>query len=289
MNNTEVREKKSFTVREETVIIRPIARLRNKLVDSLEHEAAFLYKNADNRFCLPIDTQGNLVNPFSSKEEQEWLEDRLDLDLNPYKIEKNYWHKHRVVLDKRPLNLKLSNPKHYLDYLILKTNKQVIAPSLEEQFNKATYRYVMSNAGSELKEVVKKADLEIEAYMALGKLRDSKEDMLNFLRIYGKKVSKDSKIEFLVNELKKIIEQDLETFLNIIRDKDNYEMKLFIADCTDAGIINSRGKQYFLPGGDSLCGEGSVSVLSEAIKYLKNPANEELYLNLKTRLENAKD
>lgn len=289
MESIEVREKVKFTGIEKSVIVKPIKRLRGGLVDDVNHEAAFLFGTSGIDYKLPFDLQGNLINPFSSKEEQEWLEKELDLDLNFHKIKDNFWKTHKVTLKKDDVKLNLKNPKHYLDYILLKANKLFIASSLEEQFDKVTYRYVFMDEADEVKQVVKKADLEMEAYMALGVLRNSKEDMLNFLSIYGKKVSKESKIDFLFMEIKKIVESDLENFLNIIRDKGNYEVKLLIANCVEAGILTKKNRQYFQIGGDPLCEVGQTSTLEYAIKYLKEPINEELLLNLKTRLENTKE
>lgn len=281
--------KKRFTPEDKVIVVKPIMRSRNSLITDPDHEAFFLFGTATITYCLPVDRHGNLQNPFQSKEEQEWLEKELDVDLNFHKVKDNYWHKARVKLGKDLRKLNLRNPKDYIDFLILRANSLYVAPNGESITNKATYRYALVSEEFETNQSEKKADLQIEAYMALGKLRDDKDAMVNFLKVYGRKVSDVSKRPFLVAELKKIIESDLNGFLDIVRDKENYEMKLLIAQAVECQAINKQGRKYHLPGGDDLCGPGDVPVLENVVKYLQNPANQDMLTMLKARINNAKE
>lgn len=286
---TEEIEVKKFKPPTNKIIVKPIMRARNPLVSDPKHEAFFLFGSASIDYCLPTDRHNNLINPFTSKAEQHWLEKELDLDLNYHKAKDNYWNVIKVRLGKDNKILNLQNPKHYIEYLLLRANKLYIAPSGDKMFDRATYRYALVSEEFETKKTVKSADLKIEAYKALGKLEDDKSAMLNFLKVYGNKVSKVSKKEFLLSEISKIVDEDIKGFLAVIRDKDNYELKLLIAEGVEIGAINKQGRKYFLPGGDPLCGEGDSPILKNVIEYLKSPAQQDIYTTIKARVENSKD
>jgi hypothetical protein len=282
-------EKGSFVIPSKTVVVKPILRARNPLISDPEHEAFFLFGNATRDYCLPVDRQGNLISPFTSKEEQTWLEEELDVDLNYHKAKNNFWHTFKVKLGKDIKRLNLENPKHYLEYIMLKANKQEIAPDGDSMSNKATYRYALVSEEFETKKRVTTADMKIEAYMELGKLKDDKQAMIDFLRVYGKKVSDQSKKDFLVDEIQKIIDDNIEAFLGVVKDKENYELKLLIERAVDCGAVIKRGREYFLQGGDPLSGAGDKSILSNVLIYLKAKANQDILLNIQTRVKNAKD
>jgi hypothetical protein len=69
-----------------------------------------------------------------------------------------------------------------------------------------TYRYMITSVDEEIKTKSSDTDNKIEAYIALGELRNSKDDMINFLKVYGKKVSTASKPEFLQGQIKDIFD-----------------------------------------------------------------------------------
>lgn len=285
----ETKEVTTFRPKEEAIIVKPIMRSRNPLVSDPEHEAFFLVGSATIDYCLPLDQHGNLLNPFTSKEEQAWLEKELDLDLNIHKTSNNYWKKFKVRLGKDAKRLDLRNPKNYIEYLVLKANRLFIAPDGDSMNDRATYRYALVSEEFETKKTVKKSDLLMEAYMVLGDLRKDKQDMMNFLKVYGKKVAPHSKEEFLFTQLQNILDSDIEGFLAVAHDKDNYEFRLLIAEAVEAGAIIKEGRKYSLPGGDLLCNPGEVATLQNAVKYLKYPGNQDLLTAIKARVENAKD
>lgn len=283
------KEATTFNGRKEVVVVKPIMRSRNPLISDPEHEAFFLVGTSTVSYSLPVDRQNNLVNPFSSKAEQDWLEKELDLDLNVHKRKDNYWHKFRVRLGKDNRRLDLNNPKDYIEWLVLRANNLYIAPTGESMGDRATYRYALVSEEFETKKSVKRADLEIDAYMHLGKLKDDKEAMLNFLKVYGKKVSPQSKENFLFTELRKLIDTDIDGFLNVAKDKENYDLRLLIANAVEVGAVLKDGRKYSLPGGDDLCAKGEVPTLLNVVNYLKHPGNQDILTALKARVENAKD
>lgn len=285
----EVKTIEGFVVSDKKIIVKPIMGMRNQLVNDPNHEAYFLFGNACIDYRLPVDSNNNLINPFSSKDEQAWLEKQLDLDLNIYKQKKdNYWIKHKVRLGKNPRTLVLSNPKDYIDYLILKANKLWIAPDGESQKKKASYRYALVTEEYETQTVVSKSDKKKKAYKEAGNMEaKGTETMVNFLKTYGKRVDPKSKEPFLIAEIDKIIEEDLDGFLKIVGDSD-YELRLLLANAVEIGAINKKGRSYTLPGGDGLCGVGEVPTIENAIVYLKNPMNRDVLDMLRTRVKAGK-
>mgnify|MGYP003630433224 CR=1 FL=1 len=283
-------EAKTFAPPKEVVVVEPIMRARNPLVDDPEHEAYFLFHTAKIEYSVPLDRQGNIHNPFKSKEEQLWLEIELDTDLNIHKKVDNFWKSHKVRLGKTPRKLHLENPKDYVDYLVLRANPMFVAPTAATMKDKATYRYAMVKEGYKIKERAVKAGSKKTAYKGAARLEaEGREAMIDFLRVYGKKVSPASKIDFLVGQIDEIVETDMEGFLTIIEDKDNYEIKLLLELALECSAITKTGRKYFLPGGDPLCGTGDVSTLSVVIEYLKSPANGDILDMITARVENAKD
>jgi hypothetical protein len=270
------------------VVVKPIMRMRNPMVSDPEHEAYFLFGTSSIDYTLPTDRNNNLINPFSCKEEQEWLEKNLDADLNIYKKKDNFWHTHKVRLSKDERKLNLANPKDYLDYLILKANKLQIAPNGESMMKRATYRYALVSEEFEVLSQVKSSDKKKAAYKAAARLEEKgKDTMINFLKVYGKRVSPDTKKEFLISQIDQIIEEDINGFLAIVEDKD-YGLKLIIAEAVDAGLVIKKGRLYYLPGGDGLCGAGETPTIEAAVRFLNEPKNADILQNWEAKLQARK-
>lgn len=286
----EVKEakKEGFIISDKKIIVKPILRVRNPLITDPEHEAYFLFGNATTDYRVPVDRNNTLINPFTSKEEQAWLEKELDVDLNIYKRKENYWVKHKVRLGKEERKLDLSNPKDYLDYLVLRSNPLYIAPDGDSMKKKATYRYAMVSEEYETQTIVKASDKKKMAYKEAAKLEErGKEAMINFLKVYGHRVSPETKEAFLIAQIDKIVEDDIESFLKIVVDKD-YEIRLLITNAVEVGAVNKKGRIYSLPGGDGLAGVGEVATIENAVAYLKQPANADVINMLRARIKAGK-
>lgn len=294
-----IKEEVKFRGKQEKLVVKPIlTRPVNPNVTDPEHEAYFLFATATRDYVLPVDRHNRLINPFESEEERKWLESELSVDLNINKPEDNYWYKFKVKLGKEPKQLDLTRPKDYLEYLVLKCNKKDIAPlGTEQKFYLATQKYAITKEGDDIKDVAKKANKASEAWRAFGKIEDDKQAMVDFLRVYGQtttvvgtkkaKVSTNVKKEILVSMIHEIIENDIDGFLSIIRSKDDYELKILIANAVEVGAINKENRRYFLLGGDAMCEEGLISTLDNAVNWLKQPKNQEVLLVIKNRVENA--
>ena len=268
--------------------VQPVQRAINSMIQDPAHEAYFLFGNSTNEYVLPRNTSGYLVNPFTSPEEQAWLEGILELDLNYHK-KNSEWEKVKVILGKDAIILDMANPRDYMNYLILLAIKRAIAPNGTVQKKKLSYRYVMLAEDFEVKEKAKIVNSTKDAYMFLGKLQADKQSMLDFLTVYGKGVDDQSTKGFLTGAIDDIMKDDLEGFLEIARDKDNYTMRLMIQQAVKLNVIILTGREYSLPGGDKLADKGMVATLENAMAYLQAAENQDILMTLEARVKNAKD
>jgi hypothetical protein len=270
-------------LKNEKVTVTPIFRRGNWLPKG--HDGEFMFTGAKQRFCVPRLPNGALADPLTEDERKffESAEGGLSLkpgDLSVYKKDDNYWERMEIVLDKNGVTLDLSNPMDYIRYAILRANKHLIAPTLSEALKKASYKFALVKDEEKHVSKVKSADKNKEAWMEFGKISDSPERMMNFLKVYGKNVAKNSKRDFLVGQISDIIEIDIDGFLKVITD-ENYSIKCFIHTCIDKGVVIREGKtNYYIP---SL--EAKFNNLFELINYLNNIENQESYLRLQALCE----
>lgn len=269
------------------VYLKPVPR-GGKMVNDPNHIAYFQYEGASNWFQLPKDKRNVLVNPFRSEEEKRFFEQELDVDLNIHKKkEENFWTTFFVkVVKNRQLmvsgyKLDLSDPMDNLRYRVLKHQDQV-APSWDERFDRPSYRFALVDEDyEEVKENTKSQKL-IEAYTYLGSIQGSTTKMRDFLGVYnldhrtGKEIPEDAEKEWLVREVKRLIESDIDGFL-AIRDDNDWEIKKLIYDNIRSGAIIKHDRNSF-----SLVGEDVKYTFSELVHYL-NQAKEvksDTYLKL---------
>lgn len=265
------------------VKVKPIFR-KDGLAD-IGHEANFLFGSANWKVTLPLSRSGKnmLVNPFNSEEEKEFLENKLGVPLNPYGKD-SYFRDYTITLDKSVKTLDLSDPVQYLNFLILSANKSTIRP-LNSDYGSREQKYKMVTEDFETAKTAKKANNMFEAYARYGEMRNSKIKLRNFLRAFGKRVT-NQPLEWMQAEVQKIINDDIDGFLKIV-DNPKYEKIVFIEDAWHCGAIVKKDGKYTTVDGDQLAFDGKVNNLEGAIEYLFADENQQLYLIIKDRIENA--
>ena len=248
------------------VRVMPVVRPNGFITDP-EHEAAFLVGPATNNYTAPMGRNGGIISPLT-KEEREVLEAVMQKDLSPYKEKDNFWKEYKVRLGKDTRTLRLDNPKEYIEYKLLLANTDRIAPDPKEAKRKRTYKYMIVSEDHELDtRLGAQAKLQ-EAYKFFGKIEDNNEEMISFLKIYGKKVPHDATAKWLKDEIGKIISENIGVFLDIARD-ENRKTKLLILQAVDAGVVVKDGRKFFLQGGEPLSAPGEVPLIDAAVKFLK--------------------
>jgi hypothetical protein len=162
----------------------------------------------------------------------------------------------------------------------LLVNSEEIASSLEElrHKKKPTYKYVLVDTEEESKVASKEADIEEHAWSNYGEIKNDRSKMFDVLRIYGKKPSKDATDDFLRAQIKTMLKDNPAEFVSITNDP-NLEVKLLIEKAISKGAISRKTNSYSLPGGDKI-----GTTLFEAAEWLSKPENQEIYLNIQTKV-----
>jgi|TARA_R110002167_G_scaffold10659_15_gene48356 hypothetical protein len=285
-----IAKKVKFSLPNEKVTIEIVNRPRGPIKDP-KHEAFQLYGNATIDVCVPQDRQGNLIDPLTV-DEREFFEDRsrsgMPFDVGELSVHnkknENYWYTVLIKLDKNKRILDLSNPKDYLDYKVLLANRELIAPSGEEQMNKVTYRFAIIRADYMEKTTLSEADSNERAWTKFGEIRNDRSTMSNILKNYGRSAGEDATDDFLRTEITKLIKNDIKRFLEVAEDK-LLEDKIFIHKAVRAGAIKIVHGKYELPGGDKLAEKSEVANMVNAIAFIKQPENQEIYANIKERVD----
>ena len=275
------------------VTVKPVMRSRGLIKDP-NHEAFFLFANSTIEFGAPKDKYMNLICPLT-EEEREFFEDKERSgmsfnpgDLSPFKETNNFWDKTKFRYGKDEKTLDLGNPRDYIEYKVLIANRDKVAPSYAERGNKKTYRFMIVSEDSVINERRSLSDKKKSAYKLFAKMDEDRQKMLDFLTVYGKRVDPNSKIDFLVTEIDKIVENDLDGFLKVAEDK-NLQLKLLIEKAVEYGIINKDGRKYFLNGGDPLAAPGKSSTIENVVEYLEDKSNQDIKLHIQAQVNAAKD
>ena len=247
------------------------------------HDGEFMYTGTNWSTDLVRDKNTNRWKNILSVEEQAELERILDMkpgDLSVQKKDNEFWAKFRVKLDKEGKTLDLSDPWDFLAYKVLQVHPQ-IAPNLDVINHNGAYKFVLVDEDLVLGEKVTKSKMRQKAYKHFGKIEESVQDMQWLIRIVTGKRTNSTKLDFLQGEVEKLIENNLESFINAIDDA-NYTTKVFLETCIDKNLIekNHLG-EYRLKGiSDAFAGN-----LEEAVQFMLSPKNNDIVLKLKANIK----
>jgi hypothetical protein len=270
-----------FKLPTKKVIVRPLKKPTGFIPDT-NHVASFLAPGAKRRYVVPMRRDGKLQNILTDAE-KKYFEDPsasgLDFkegDLSVYKAG-GFWSTFEVMLGKDDLTLDLSNPFDYFKWKVLQANKTQVASSMATSRQRVTYKYVLIDEEVQHVFEAKEADAEERAWERFGEIKNSSSSMVDVLSVYGRKVSAESTIEFLKAEVKRIIKSNdgVRKFLDIVEDP-HFATKLLINKAIKTGALRKEKTSYFLDTGDRI-----GLTLGEAVEYLEDPMNTEVY----TRLE----
>lgn len=277
-------------LRNERVIVRHIFK-QSGLFDNPKHVfAGGMAENAIKTFCVPrLARTGNLCNVLTN-DEKTYLEEVLGLPMNALSIYKqgkdNFWINRVVRLGKEDNILDLSNPEQYIDYKILLTNKDRIAPSLSamEDNPKATYEFVIINENDETKKAKQHMSSIQRCYKEFGKIEDDA-DVLRLLveTISGRPTTKGTKLDWLQTKINEYIQGDSKLFLKLVTDP-LLSTKVLIKKGIDEGLIQKKNNLLYM-NGEALCEYGEESTFNNAAKYLNSPKHQETLFSLQAKLK----
>lgn len=282
----EVKEQKTkmeFKLPNKKVKVSPIRRKGGFLHPS--HAASFLFGGASVRYGTPIIAKDRPIKVLTN-EEEAFLSKALDRDLSVYKKkEDNYWLKHQVQLKDEVRILDLSDPQDYLDYKLLLSLKDDIAPDGASKFKKGTYRFCISEMGFEDNSRALTLENKIKGYKFAEKLfNHGIEGMSDFLTAYyfakpGKRVPENATAAWLKSEIDKVLEEDLTGFLAISEDPD-FDIKLLINKAVNKRALYKDVNRYSLPDGGLI-----ATNLDDLLIWFKDPKNSDEVLRIEARVQ----
>jgi len=273
----------SIALKNKKIRITPITRQGGWLKPG--HDGHFMYTGTTCKLCVPQSAETHkLVDPLKelTEEEKVKLAKLMAIEVEEFNIyaKNNYWIGYEVKRDKEDSILDLSNPKDLIDYYVLKSNSDIVAPTASEKYEKGTYRFALVDLDEEVVEKRKSSDKKKEAYKALGKMENSDTRLRNFFKVYGtKRVPADATKDWMVAEIDNIIETDITGFLAIVEDS-KYDDKILISEALDVKALFKTSKGlYELPGGKI------IGTLDETIDFLRDGKNSDILLTIKARIE----
>ena len=279
-----------FTLPEEKVTIRFIKRSRGLAsdVDDSHVISGGMIEGATRKYCVPLLRNGGLKNVLTN-EEKEFFEKGHFNGLN-LSIYSDFWKTQYVSLEKLDTILDLAIPEDYLKYKILLGWGDVIAPSLSQYKaeNKGTYQFYITKDGEEIKDRSNKLQLVKTAWKAYNKIEDNKDILVSVIYLMtGKKLSDNSTMRYINTEVETLVDTRTKDFINLIEDV-NFETKTLIALAENVGIILKKNGKYETIDGMSLCKQGEIASLTNAVSYLIDPKNHEVRDLIEARVQNTK-
>jgi hypothetical protein len=221
------------------------------------------------------DTYANVL----TNAEKDYLEKILGISLSVYTKELNYWDKIKFRIGKEGIFLNLNDPEEYIKYKVLLTYTDIVCTSIEELDFKRSYRFVIVKKDDEAKQTLKKVDVTKEAYKLLGKIEDSREAMIDFLRVSNMRVTEDTSMEGLVALVSDILVKDTAKFVKTLKDP-SYETRVLIHKAMQAGEIIKKGTYYYSKDNEPLSEPNTPATLENVVLYLENNLYQEYRLHL---------
>lgn len=285
-------QEKAFTLPNEIVYVKPNYNnpgwIKNK-----NHRAFFLMEGTSMRLMAPMKRSGGIANVLT-KQEKITLENALFMkndELSVYRREDNFWETKMVTLNKDTKRLDLSDPNDYIEYKILMFNKDLVAPSIKNVKDRATYKFYIERPKEVSAIKTEKGRVNIDAWTAFGAISNDKSKIVDFLKVYGesfpahvrlKNLSEsENDIDFLRNQLSEVVEQDKELFIEVVNDP-LFEAKLLVSKCHNKGLITRFAGKYHIKDEP----KHFATSLREACEYIENEAHQDFKLTLETKLDN---
>lgn len=284
-------------LKDEVVFIKPIIRHGKMGITDPKHIACFKMEGSSDGYTIKYEglPGGGLkvVNPFSNDEERIAFEQAIGTNLNVNDKNCEYWKQYVYSITKTPqlmnlgIKLYLNEINDAIAYRVLKTWTREFAPDWDSRNDKTSYKYAFVTADYKEKKDSSSLDEAIEIGKIVEDLTKSTSRLRNFINIYYQSKNKfiemqpDSTEHQLKSELKKIIDIDKNKVIEIMNDKQIYNLRDLINTCLNKGIISRRGAaSYEIPGLDGVT--YTYKELVDQLKKWDNNGNptETLYIKL---------
>ena len=217
-------------------------------------------RTADGRYVLRL-----------SAKEKMWVQKELGIsavDLNTNIPNNPYLQALFTEMPKAGLMLDISKAKDLLIDRLLQGYSNVIAPDIASKKNKASYRYVRVFEEDELEVELAASDTRKVAYKLLGKLEESREQMIMYLLNEGKKLHPSINDRTLRGDVNKRMELSHGKFVASLEDPLFLEKGMLNMGVI-VGVIDFKSNLYFYEG-QPLALETEPATLINAALYLKD-------------------
>jgi len=178
----------------------------------------------------------------------------------------------------------------YLKYKVLLGWNSVIAPSLKvfKEAPTAAYMFYLEKEGEEANISAKGLNHTKQAWKNFAKI-ESNSDVLSavIFLMTGKITAQNAKIDYLNNEVEKIVDMKAEKFNTLMGDAQ-FETKVLISNAERAGIIKRVKGQYQTKDGLPLTAKGQPATVENVVTFINNPINNEVKELILSRLDNIK-
>lgn len=284
-------------LRNERIIVRHVPK-PGKYTDPKHVLYGGMAEGATKTYVVPRLQSGVFVNVLTNAE-KAFLEDIMGLEhdaLSIYNRVNNFWDDSnelgisRVKLKKQDNYLDLSVPDDYIRYKILLANKNYICPSLQQlqDNHKATYEYVIISEHDESSVAAESADSIVDAIELYSKYKNDAAALRGILELLDKRrISGDTKVEFLRAQIVKKIQDNSKQFINIVSDP-YFDTKILIKKAVHKGLISDRGGYLYYKDADNkhipLCNSDQEPILNNAVKFLNEPMHQELLFSIQASL-----
>jgi hypothetical protein len=292
MEKKNLAELRSKVLENKTIKVKPI--IRRKAYLKPGHDGEHTYTGCHKVHGLPFDTKKRSYrNPFRDQDEQEAFEVLLNqkegsLNLYEFKVnEPNFWGSFSIRIPKDGIELDLRNPSDALMYRVLSVNSKFAKNKQESGVAEKEYLIINEMEEKEQESALGKKKDEANDFMY--KLKKSKVQMLNTLKLLGKKPDKDASAEWLRSELYKVIDEvtvnkgisGLDKFLEVMKDPIA-DTKLLVLNAIEKGEIKRDSIGYKVIDSNLFVGRN----YEEVVQYFldSNPKVQELKAIIEDRI-----
>jgi len=276
-------------LRDEIVTVKYIKRESDYIKDPKHVGYGGLFNGSSIGIPAPTLDNAKMKN-ILTKEEKLGLEYILGKDLSIYGP---FWREEftkggmfPIFLNKEDTRLDLSNPREYIMYKVL-TSSPIVANSLNEVRNKATYRFVLTSEGEQLSRDKAAVGNKVLAFEKYVEYKNNAAVLRYILRNLGKYTSRGQNLEFLQVETAREIEKDPNLFVAITNDS-LIATKVIIEEGVEFGVVIKKDSKYYTTDNQPIS-EGDSPTLDVAARYLGNPLGQEMRLALEAKIKNAKN
>lgn len=282
-------KKEVFTLPGGTVKIKFIKRKQGMAANVKDNHiiSGGMLEGSVKKFPVPMLKSGALKNVLTDAEKDFFESTFQGQNMSMYG---DFWKTFYVQLEKLDTTLDLGLPTDYLKYKVLLGWNSIIAPSLKvyKTAPTAAYMFYLEREGEEAGISAKTLNHTKQAWKNFAKIEDNT-DVLSavvFL-MTGKMTAQNAKIDYLNNEVEKLVDLKAEKFNTLMADAQ-FETKVLISNAERAGVIKRVKGQYQTKDGLPLTDKGQPATVENVVTFINNPINNEVKELILSRLDNIK-